>query len=277
MCRAFSGVFAVQPYLFYTRQLGIYDSNSHLVKDRNDHLAHLLLSLETGITKKIDISIYLNASYSSADDEKSFDFGDTAFFLGFQIAKSKKNCWVPDVRLMIGESIPTGRFDKLGQRSRGVNSTGTGSFETFVIFIVRKIFYTWPKHPYNWNLNLYYISFTEVNVDGVSVYGGGPGTRGRVRPGEQFIGNLAFEYKFNHNWGTGIDIHYQHWNQSTFHTKEANTTPAGLPSSESFSLAPDIEYCFNENLSFNIGCWFSVTGRNSLAFQSAVATVYYAF
>lgn len=270
------GDFAVESYFIFKRELGFYNAHSQLVKDRNNHIDYWLCSLETGITKNIDVSLYLSAYYSSAAGKTAFNYGDMILLFGFQLARDKKNCWVPDVRVQIGETFPTGKYDRLGLEMKYANATGTGSYETYMILIARKIYYTWPKHPYNWNFNFYYIAFSDVKVRGVSVYGGGPDTRGTVRPGQRLIANLAFEYKLDKKWALGLDLHYRHTNAANFYSPHPNLTPAGLPSSEIFSLIPQLEYC-HKKLGVRAGWWFSAYGRNAIAFQNIITSIFYEF
>lgn len=271
------GRLSVQPYFFFTHRYGIYGGDNDVAIKTNVDAYQTLLNIETGITKKLDIAVVFLNAYIRSHDQGVFHPGDMAVFLGYEIAKDNKKTSRPDLRLVVGESFPTGTYDRLNIADPFGDFSGDGSYDTYIILIGRKIFYIIPKHPFNINVNLYYIIPSGVEVNGLSVYGGGPDTFGTVAPGNQYIANVALEYLFTKNWGTAIDIRYEHQDRCGFKSFKSLATPAGLPSSERFSLAPSIEYNRDENFSVAGGVWFSVTGRNAIAFTSGVFTVFYYF
>jgi hypothetical protein len=112
---------------------------------------------------------------------------------------------------------------------------------------------------------------SSVHVKGENVYGGDAETNGKVKPGQQFVGNLGLEYSLSLHLILGLDIHYEHQNKSR--AKHSSHSPTGLPSSEQFSLAPCIEYNFSTHLGIQAISWFTLAGRNTSSFISTVATV----
>jgi hypothetical protein len=196
--------------------------------------------------------------------------------------KDKKGTWIPDFRVLLQESFPTGKYDHLNPNKNGADIGGIGTYQTGFIIVTRKIFYTFPSHPYNFNLNLYYLLSTKTKVKDFSVFGGGFGTRGVVSPGNQFIGNLGIEFSINRNFVLGTDIHYEHRDKSPFHgkpglLKDGTIAKVGLPSTDRWSLAPCLEYSYSDALSLAGGVWFTVAGRNVTGFVSGVFNVYYYF
>lgn len=141
-----------------------------------------------------------------------------------------------------------------------------------------KKFYCFPKHPFNLNFNLEYTLSNKTNVKGCNLYGGATDTKGTISPGSEYMLNLSIEYSLTQNWVVGTDIHYLHQNKSTFSGKPGITNPlVGLPSSDQFSLAPCLEYNYNDNFGLFIASWFTVAGRNSTMFISNTISVDYTF
>lgn len=267
------GHLSFQPYIFAGRNYGDYDQNWKV-----DHLDSynsevLYLSLETGITKFLDISLDIFGSYSQSKGGNTWLFGDMQIYLGLQLLTNKKGTWVPDLRILVGENFPTGKYDNLNPNKLGSDVSGTGAFSTIFVLVARKIFYLFPKHPFNFNLNLYCVLSNQIDVHGFNFYQE-VSANGRIKPGAQYVANLGFEYSFTKKFAGGIDVHYIHQDKSPFHGKEAAT---GSPSFEQLSLAPCLEYNFSENFSIAAGAWFTVLGRNAAAFASGVANVYYYF
>jgi len=268
----------VSPSLLYWRLYGTYDAHGDLIRDRNNHLKSLFMFVEGGITKKVDVTVDTGGTWINAGGRRDvFHLIDTQILLGFQLLTDKKGTCIPDVRVMIGESFPTGKFDHLDPIIRLADVTGIGSYATIFLLIWQKIIYTCPKHPYKWNLNLQMNCPSKVRTEGLSLYGGAPGVLGMAVPGYRFIANLSYEYKFDKHWGWGIDVHYEHQNRSKFDAKFGTPIFAGLPSSETFSLAPEVEYDVNEDFSISAGCWYTLWGRNNIAFINGFFELSYQF
>lgn len=262
----------VEPYLFAGTVNGMYNAeweNKHQFKYFD---AQLLLLVETGITSWLDISLALNEYYTVSKGRKSIHYGDTKLALGFQILTSQPGTAIPDFRILLLESFPTGKYQRLDPRKNMADMTGSGAFETWVTAIVRKIIYFTPTQVVSLNLNLGYDVPSSVHVKGFNFYGGNAKTNESVIPGQQFVGNLGLEYSLTINWIVGLDIHYRHQNKS--HSNHKNVH---LPSSEEFSLAPCIEYNPSTHFSLEAGVWFSVAGRNDLDFTNGVLTVAWLF
>jgi hypothetical protein len=134
------------------------------------------------------------------------------------------------------------------------------------------VIYLTPRQVVSLNLNLGYDFPSSVHVKGFSLYGGDAHANGSVLPGQQFFANLGLEYSLTTHWILGLDVHYMHQN-----TSHSNHPTIHLPSSEEFSLAPCIEYNPNIHFSLEAGAWFSIAGRNSLAFTVGVLTVAWLF
>lgn len=275
------GYVSIEPFLFFTSRYGDYNKNWSLESKKNISQIELLMTTETGITQFLDISVLVSGFYSNRSGRESIRYGDTEILIGWQVSVDRKGVWVPDFRVLLGESFPTGKYQKLNPSKGGSDGSGSGSYETLFILVLQKIFYSIPNHPYNLNLNLYYIAPTKTKVSGFNVYGGGFGTKGTVCPGYQLIANLGFEYSFNRYWEWGMDVRYEYQRKSKFSGKkgkiEGMTAKVGGGPSVSVSLAPSLGYNFSEKLSIIWGTWFSVTGKNSESFISAVGSVYYYF
>ena len=124
------GHFLTQTNLFATRRYSIYDSHSAVSRNLNSHLYTALLTLETGITKVIDVTFITSGIYAHTAGRDFWHLGDTFVLLGFQISTDKKGTWIPDIRILIGESLPTGKFQGLNPALHGADATGRGVYET---------------------------------------------------------------------------------------------------------------------------------------------------
>jgi hypothetical protein len=268
------GHLSVQPFLFFSRSSGLYNTHWHESSQKNTNGIGSLIAFETGLTDLIDIALNINQAYRQNGSHHTWVFGDMAIYLGIQPLHDKKHTWTPDLRIILGEVFPTGKYDRLNPQKRGSDIFGQGAYVSTLILVLAKTFYTFPKNPYNINFNFYYLHPSGASIHGYSLYGGANNTRGRVSPGAGFITNIAIEYSLNRFWALGADIRYVHQNKSSFRGKKDNASAVGLPSSEQFSLAPCLQYSWSEDFSIGVGPWFTVAGRNSVEFFALVGNIF---
>lgn len=268
------GHLSVQPYLTYLCNYGTYNSHWSEKSQKKTNGVLSLFILETGITDWLDISLDLNGAYRRYGDKNSWIVGDTSIYFGLQMSRDKKDHWAPDLRLLIGETFPSGKYDRLSPHKGGSDIFGTGAYLTTTLLVIAKTFYTNPQHPFNINLNLYYIHPSSVPIHGLSLYGGSPDTKGTAYPHSSFITNIGIECSLDKYWALGMDIRYVHQNKTTFKGRKGSPLKLRLPSSEQFSLAPCIEYSWSYDFSAAIGPWFTIAGRNSVAFFGLVGNIY---
>ena len=244
------GKWFLEPYLYTTHQSGTYTPHwSHSSKPQFTSF-QIEWEFETGITPWLDIAFYPTFYYTHS----SFLLGDTKLALGFQLLHQKES--YINLRLLLQESFPTGTYDHLKSLSQ---VTGSGTYQTWVSAVLYKTLL-----PCTFNLSLDYIIPSKVSPHGLSVYS--LYSQPTFRPGQQFNLNLGIEYGITQCTTLGLDIHYQHQNSYRL-----------TPSLEQFSLAPCIEYNPNPNLGFEAGPWFTIAGRNSPIFTTAVLTAYWQF
>ncbi|MES2200326.1 MAG: hypothetical protein V4489_09205 [Chlamydiota bacterium] len=272
------GQWEIEPYLYQTTLPGIYDQNWSFQKEKSTHELSVSLLLETGITSYLDVTLFMGSTYSQMGNQHTFLYQDTQVYLGFQVLHDTKNSWIPDLRFLVGENFPTGKYQHLIPEKQLSDNSGSGAYETSFFFVVAKTFYCSPKHPFNINFNFEYILPCKTNVKGYNLYGGGSDTRGTISPGKEYMLNLAIEYSLTQNWVIGTDIHYVHQNKSTFSGNPGVINPfIGLPSSDQISLAPCLQYNFNANFGLFIASWFTVAGRNSDKFINNTLSAYWVF
>lgn len=260
-----------------SRVYGIYDGHSHLRRGLNLHQNSLLLSFETGLSEKMDVTMDTGSAVNRGGHKQTLQLIDTQIYWSAQLLTQKKETRIPDLRLMIGENLPTGKFDRLDPAMKGADVTGVGDYSTLILIVYEKIHCWDGKHPYKWNVNLTVEIPTRVSTSGLSFYGGGPGVKGIAYPGIRYFANLSFEYKFSKHWGWGMDINYIHQDRSDFTVEKGTPLFVGLPSIDSLALAPEIEYDFSDSLAVMAGFWYTVWGRNALAFFSGFFECAYFF
>jgi hypothetical protein len=205
--------------------------------------------------------------------------GDTAIGFGYQVMHGSEESYKPDIRLIVEETFPSGKFKDLDLDDGGVGASGGGAYVTTIGVAAQKVFEIGNGHPVRIRFNGSISGFNSVRVKNSTIYGGGVGTKGTVYPGSLFRTVLAGEYSITRNWVAALDIVYAHAGKTTFSgnpgmTLSGAVAKVGNPSSDNISLAPAIEYSFSKTVGIICGVWFTVAGRNSAAFVCPTIAVH---
>jgi hypothetical protein len=268
----------IQPYIFVTDKYASYDEDRHV----KGHPALIQLqgsaTILTGVTDSMDFILGVNGVGNWQKGHSGGGYGDMSTTLGFLINRETR--YAPKAKFTVSQSYPTGRYQHL--YPTGLNSSGAGAWGTTFGFALGKLFFYTTPHPFNVRLFTSYQIWTTVHVEGFNTYGGGYGTRGKVRPGQTFSADLGMELSLTQHWVAALDVVYTASQRTRFHGHSGVTkagTPAGVGggSNDNLSLAPAIEYNWSSNLGIIFGGWFSVYGRNSSAFGSGIISVTYTF
>jgi hypothetical protein len=276
------GLGFIQPYVYLTENYASFDSER---KSRSLSSSLVSLnpsaSLQFGITDNLDIAIgNLQGFVNWQHGQSGGGFGDINVSLGFPICF--ETIHVPAMRFIIREIFPTGQFNYLNSNGYNLSATGGGSYQTYFGLSLSKTTFWRSQHPLRLRLAATYTIPSCVCVHGFNTYGGGYKTNAKVRPGNIFFGDIAFELSLTQRWVLASDFVYTFTNETTYSGYagvKGDGSPASLGSgySDSISIAPALEYNWSENLGIIGGVWFSVYGRNSLNFVSGVFSVAYTF
>lgn len=269
------GHFSINPFVAYITSDSSYNSHWSKKSGKSFNKAILYNSMGTGITDWLDTSIYFGNSFQKSGSHSRWGMVDTSLYFGIQLLQGSRNDWIPDMRILLGETFPTGKYDRLDPHKKWADLFGRGSYASSFTFLIARTFYNNPRHPFNINLNLSYVYSSSVHVDGISYYGGDTGTSGRVFPKASYYTDLALQLSLNQFLTLGLDIYYVHENKTRFHGK--STLKPILPSTDQLSLAPCLGYSWNGNSCFGIGPWFSIAGRNTSAFFGLLGNAYWYF
>ncbi|KTD14136.1 Fe-S protein [Legionella gratiana] len=237
--------------------------------------------VSVGIASFLDLQTSIPYDYSWADGEHGNGIGDYSLALGMQVLRQQEHSWLPDLRFVIQEVFPTGRYENLDPKKLGTDQTGLGAFQTLFGFNFQKLVQLKNEHYFRTRLSLVGVKFSDVIVHGPNVFGGGTKTQGKVRLKNAYSADLAFEYTLTQNWVPVFEVLYAHSPESHFDGNPGftpgGTTAAGVGgnSNEQVSFAPALEYNFTSNLGIIGGVWFSVTGPHAAKFVTGAIAINY--
>lgn len=224
----------------------------------------------------MDVALTPGINYNSTKGVSSFAFSDLPVGIDFQLYKTldEKAKWAKFFLFTIQEVLPTGKYNNLDLNKRFTDAGGLGSWQTQFLFSWGNCFHLGKFYYLTWLNALTYNLCSSVKVKNLNIYGGGKGTRGTVYPGHSIELDTAIQLTLSRHWAFSLDA-VGVWTAST-KFKGTTEQPNSNLASILFSLAPALEYNFNENLGLIAGCWFSVAGKNSSQFASgAIALNYY--
>ena len=270
------GHFAFEQFAIYTDTRGFYGQDYHLQSEDLFSQYQALPYLKFGIAKNLDLNIIASIIYSASRRSTAFSPGDTSVLAGIQLMESKGHL-IPDIRLLVGESFPTGKYDNLDPGLLLGDGVGTGSFETIFLLSLSKIFYFSEKHAFRLNPNFYLYIPTSTRISGISVHSGGLFAKGVAHPGLRFAFDLPIEINVTNNLFVGTDVFFVANRHSVFDPERGSVLKRGLPYSNNLSIAPCIEYNPSEKFGMEGAVWLSVDGKNTFAFTSYIGMMWFYF
>lgn len=236
------------------------------------------LEIQIGIFDKVEFGIGPSIGYNKTMGQDSLCYNDLPIGLGFQLLKDTPYYGKPAVKVHLGLNLPIGKYDKGNPNKFGTDFGGTGNWHPSITVSASRLFAIGSSHALASRTCVAYKISTPVSIHGFSIYGGEPdragviGTRGKVYPGNLFVIFQGFEYTLTQNWVLALDLHYEQRAKQRF---KGSTPGRSLDANrrQVFSIAPGIEYNFNENVGIVIGFWMSVAGQNYPAWKTAVISL----
>ncbi len=273
---------AIEPFITLAAFYGNYESDWKLKRHETTWSANPAVEVIFELTKRLGIELTGGLLSNFRGNQKATHFTDSSIILGYEVLEDRKDSWVPNFRLGLEILLPTGHYNHLDPKKQGIDITGSGAYFFGPLLAFSKTF-RFPCHFMNLYWSFGYLFPTNAYLKGLNTYGGGHGTRGKIRPGQGLAAILSAEYSLSNHWVLALDIELLHQTASSHFKGRPGIlspgipAPVGLPSSISLSVAPQIEYNFNSKSGIIFGAWGTVAGRNSRAFASAIFAYLYVF
>lgn len=236
------GHFLVEPY--------IYDvTSAH--SNGFGSLTYLLYGLSDRLTVGMVPVLGYN-SVSGGLDSSGIGLGDASVQVQYRLTQFPADSTLPTVSIQLQETLPTGKYDRLGNRPG--DGLGGGAYVTTLQLDTQTYFWLPNGRILRMRFNVARSFSTSADVEGVSVYGTTHGFRGSARPGSSFYANAAWEYSLTRHWVLALDITYRRTGNSRvsgYAALQDGTLPRpqsirmNSGSSVALGFAPAIEYSWN--------------------------------
>jgi hypothetical protein len=276
------GHYDIQPYLYAYATTGKYNNDW----DTRDLSTQWTLEEQTlfqvGLTEWMDFQFIPSGYWAYRSGQTNWGLTDWAFQLDFQLHTDElpHKSWLPSIRFTLRETIPVGKYRNLRASKQGTDIGGLGSWATAAQISFQKIYYLGGIRFVNFRWAFSFTVPAPVHVKGLNAYGGGAGTNGTVYPPLNYQLNFAFEYSLTRHWALAFDF-FSFWNSGSRFKGNPGVLESGQTATNTlyaacqYSLAPALEYNWNEDLGVIFGSWFTIAGKNTPQFSSAVFSLNY--
>jgi hypothetical protein len=272
------GHWLIEPYVYGLMPYGRFDGKGALRSTGAGHdigsQTYIDYGLADGLTLGLIPRFGLHES-SAGQDSSGLALGDTTLQAAYGLTRFHQGSWIPASSLVIGETFPTGKYDRLDGPTDG--ALGSGAYATTLSLYSQTYLWMPNGRILRARLDLSYSISRPASLRDESVYGTSPGFSGHVHPGPSVVGDLAFEYSLTRSWVLATDIDWQH-DGNTRVTGGYASAPAAqyvqdFGSDEVLYLAPAIEYNWSASMGVIAGARIAALGRNITATVTPVAAI----
>ena len=206
---------------------------------------------------------------SNGPSSSGVGVGDLTLQTQYGLTKFHDGSWIPTTSVAVQETLPTGKYDRLGETPS--DGLGSGAYTTTLALYSQTYFWLPNARILRMRFNVSEALSRNVNLRDVSVYGTEAGFRGHAEPGASFLVDASWEYSLTRRWVLASDATYRH-NGSTLviGNNVPNRSGAQLSqirtdsgSSEAFAFAPAVEYSWKPNLGVLLGTRLIVGGHGT--------------
>lgn len=237
------GRWLVEPYLFDVKSDGV---------DAFGSLTYVLYGLHDRVTVGV-IPTFSYAQVEDGPDSSRVRAGDLTLQAQYRLTQFQPRGWVPTTSIVLQETLPTGKYDRLD--GRAADGVGGGAYATTLGFYAQT--YAWMPNGRiaRLRLNTSVTGSRATDVRDDSVYGTPAGFRGRAKPGVSLLVDAAVEYSATQNWVLALDLVYRHDEPTKVSGVGADGDLVRYDSGthDSFAVAPAVEYNVSPTLGFLFG------------------------
>lgn len=278
-----AGQFSTEPSFYDSIPYARFDSEGEAHPLLHENQLGLSIPLKYGLTDHLTVGAILPFGYDwvgqgQSQSSSSIGSGDPSVLIQYRLTQYQSASWIPVLAIDLQQSLPIGRYDRLGRQTDGF---GSGALTTTVAACLQSLFRMPNGRIVRARLDFSTAMSRRVSVEGNSVYGTSEGFRGHATPGDSASVDLAFEYSVTRNWVLASDF----WLERDASTRVEGTY--AQPDGEAMDLlsasgtgrelivAPAVEYNWSSRLGVIAGSRITVVGRNERGLVTPVAALSY--
>jgi hypothetical protein len=161
-----------------------------------------------GLADIVTVGLIPTAGFNTVSNGPSSSgvgLGDLTLQTQYRLTKFHEGGWIPTSSFALQETLPTGRYDRLGNRQS--DGLGSGAYTTTLALYSQTYFWLPNNRILRMRFNVSQSLSNNVNVEDVSVYGTGAGFRGHAKRGGSFYVDASWEYSLTR---LALDATYRH-------------------------------------------------------------------
>jgi hypothetical protein len=277
------GHFLIEPYVYDSMVDGQFDSTGARHRTPRDSEFGSQSYVLYGLTDRVTVGIIPRIAYSEPSQGQastSLGLGDLTAQAAYRLSRFLDEGWLPALSIVLGETLPTGRYDRLGDRAG--DGLGAGAYTTTASLYSQ--YYLWMPNGrlLRTRLDVSQSWSNEVRLRDTSVYGTAPGFRGYARPGNSLVIDSAWEYSVTQRWVAALDVVFDTAGSTQVSGIQPqpqhdgltwNPIQSGSGSTRSLGLAPAAEFNWSANAGVIVGVKFVAAGHNTAAAVIPIAAV----
>jgi len=265
----------IEPYLFDEVTVGRFDTNGTRQSAPREQDFGSLTYILYGVTDLTTVGMLPRFGYNVPPGEPSssgIGIGDLTLQACYGVLQYHDGHYTPAVSLVVQETLPTGRYDRLERASDGF---GAGAYTTTLAVYSQDYFWMPNGRILRARLDVTYAISSSLSVEDQSVYDTPYGFSGRAYPGDVSTVDAAGEYSITRNWVLALDVIYQHSDStrvsgsvsggSTGSAAARSVYQSATGTSYSLGFAPALEYNFSSTVGVLLGVRIIEIGRNAAA------------
>lgn len=275
------GHFLVEPYLYDVIVQGRYDQNGARQSAPSENGFGSLTYMLYGLTNGFTVGLIPTGGYNQVSDGPSssgIGMGDLTIQGQYRLTQFHEGSRIPAMSFALQETLPTGKYDQLGEHLS--DGMGSGAYST-TLAVYSQTYFWLPNHRIlRMRLDVSQGFPNEVKLRDASVYGTSAGFRGNAKPGNSLFADLSSEYSVTRRWVLALDTAYRrNGNTRVSGNNILTSTPTPVAfntgPSDSFALAPAVEYSWKHNIGILLGTRLIVAGHNTAATISPAIAINY--
>jgi hypothetical protein len=269
------GHFLIEPYVFDVVGQGRYDGDGVRRSAPHSNGFGSLTYMLYGLADKVTIGLIPTAGYnevSNGGSSSGVRLGDVSVQAQYRLTQFHPGRWIPTTSLAVQETLPAGKYDRLGTRPS--DGLGSGAYTTTLALYSQTYFWLPNGRILRMRFNVSQGISSSVSLKDASVYGTAAGFRGHAQPGSSSSVDGSWEYSLTRRWVLAFELTYRH-DRNTRVTgynivgSQGVLNPPGIQldsgSSDAFGVVPAIEYSWKPNLGVLLGARWIPAGRNTSA------------
>jgi hypothetical protein len=254
------GHFLIEPYLY-----DVAAAHANAFGSRSYVIYGLVNRLSVGLIPTFGFN-----TVSGGPSSSRVGLGDITLLGQYRLSQFHTGSWVPTTSVILEETLPTGQYDRLGDRS--TDGFGSGAFTTTAGLYSQTYFWLPNGRILRMRFNVTLAFSGGVGVDGASVYGTEAGFHGHATPGSSSSLDGSWEYSLTRSWVLAFDATYSEGGNTRV-TGYGALDPA-IPQNSSrielntgtsgaFAFAPAVEYSWKPSIGVLLGVRLIPRDRNT--------------